>query len=187
MFKTARQFEDQAAAGDWLGEVFGGWADRLPAEEHGALADYKGEGYRSLNAALRPRAPLSAEQTRSVGLLDRALARFSLPEPVLVHRGFQLAGVALSGAVIQDPAYLSTSLLARHAEGFVNLPAGQASRPALARVLLPAGIRCGAPDLIEYLGEVEILLTRGQRLLIRDATAPTPKQPVWRLDLEALP
>lgn len=143
VFGDIRSFEDQAAAGAWLGEAFGGWADGLSDGEHRALAEYKTEGYRPLNAALRQGPPLSDEHARTVGLLDRALERSSLAEPVVVYRGFHLAGAAIVGARIEDRAYFSASLLAGHAEGFLNVPAEQPFSPALARVLLPAGTPAG--------------------------------------------
>ncbi|MDQ2761497.1 MAG: ADP-ribosyltransferase [Actinomycetota bacterium] len=65
------------------------------------------------------------------------------------------------------------------------MPAEQPLSPALGRVLLPAGTRCGAPDLIEYMGELEILLPRRQTLLIIDATPPSRERPRWTVDFEA--
>jgi len=185
VFESAQTFEAQATAGSWLGDTFGRWADALPRDELAALGHYKGDEYASLNAALRRRRELSAEQARQVTLLDRALDRFALAEPVVAYRGFHLVGQPILGAEIQDLAYVSTSLLRRHAEGFLALPAEQPFRPALARVLLPAGTRCGAPDLIEYLGEVEILLPRRSRFTIHAATQPSKERPYWAVDLEA--
>jgi len=46
---------------EWLGEAFGRWADSLPEDQHHALVEYKGDGCRALNAALR-RDPLSDAQ-----------------------------------------------------------------------------------------------------------------------------
>lgn len=186
VFADARRFDDQATAGAWLGETFGAWADTLPTDEHQALAAYKGDGYRPLNLALRTGAALSDAQALQVALLDRALERFALAEAVVVYRGFHLPGAAIVGARIEDSAYFSASLLAQHAEGFLNLPAEQPFTPALARVLLPAGTACGSPDLIEYLGEVEILLARQSTFLIRAAARPSRTQPRWSLDLEAI-
>ncbi len=181
VFESARTLEDQATAGRWLGDTFGRWADALPRDELAALGRYKGDEYASLNPALRRRRELSEGQAREVALLDR----FALGEPVLVYRGFHLVGRPILGAEIQDLAYVSTSLLRRHAEGFLVLPAEQPFRPALARVLLSAGTRCGAPDLIEYLGEVEILLPCRSRFTIHAATQPSKERPYWAVDLEA--
>lgn len=114
---------------EWLGETFGRWADSLPEDQHHALVEYKGDGCRALNAALR-RDPLSDAQGSRVARLDRALERFTLPEPVIVYRGFQLPGAAIVGARIEDRAYFSTSLLAQHAEGLLNLPGEQPFSPA---------------------------------------------------------
>jgi len=95
------------------------WAEGLADEEHRALAGYKAEGYRPLNAALRQGQPLSDEHARTVGLLDRALKRCSLADPIVVYlyRGFRLAGAAIVGARIEDRAYFSASLLARTPRG----------------------------------------------------------------------
>lgn len=163
---------------EWLGETFGRWADSLPEDQHHALVEYKGDGCRALNAALR-RDPLSDAQGSRVARLDRALERFTLPEPVIVYRGFQLPGAAIVGARIEDRAYFSTSLLAQHAEGF---PKSARRAAVLTRVLLGAGTACGAPDLIEYLGEVEILLPRQCTLVIRAASAPSKTQPRFSRD-----
>ncbi len=105
--------------------------------------------------------------------------RSPLPEPVIVYRGFQLPGAAIVGARIEDRAYFSTALLAQHAEGF---PKSARRAAVLTRVLLGAGTACGAPDLIEYLGEVEILLPRQCTLVIRAASAPSKTQPRFSRD-----
>jgi ADP-ribosyltransferase exoenzyme len=186
VWEQARTFQDQAGANAWLADTFGRWADTLPSAEHDALASYKGEDYRPLNAALRAERALSNHQARQVALLDSALGRFALPEPVIVYRGFHLAGRAILGAAIQDLAYFSTSLLPEHAEGFLKLPAQQPLHPTLARVLLPAGTHCGAPDLIEYLGELEILLPSGTRFQIRSAQQPSKELRHGTVDLQAI-
>jgi hypothetical protein len=177
-------FDDRATPDLWLGRTFGAWADALPDDEHAALCAYKDDGQCTVNAPLRAGAPLSAQQERQVALLDRALARFALPEPVVVHRGFQLAGPPVLGARIEDPAFVSTSLMRGLAEAFVI---EQPPHPALARVLVPAGTRCGAPDLAAYVGEVEILLPRGSAFVVRAAHAPgTGYCCYWRVDLELI-
>jgi hypothetical protein len=185
VFEGARRLEDQAAAGAWLGDTFGAWADGLPDDETDALHRYKGDDYRPLNAALRRGGALGDKQVRLVALIDRALERLTLPEPVIVYRGFHLVGRAIAGAQLQDRAYASTSLLRTHAKGFLSLPAEQPFTPALAQILLPAGTRCGAPDLIEYMGEAEILLRRATTFTIHAAAAPSKDTPYWGLDLEA--
>ncbi len=168
-----------------MGETFGAWADNLPPDERAVLAAYKGEEYRPINLALRRGEELTDEQAAQVALLDRALQRFRLPEPVVVFRGFHLSSAVAVGAQIEDRAYFSTSLLREHAEGFLELPGDQPFRPALARVLLPAGMRCGAPDLIEYVGEAEILLPRSSEFAVRSVTRPRGTQARWVIDLEA--
>lgn len=185
MFEQARSFDGPAEAGAWLGETFGAWADKLPQDQHDAIEAYKGDTYDELNRALRGRYTLLAGLRATAAALDQALKRFSLPEPVIVYRGLRMIVPLTAGLVIRDYGYCSTSLLQRTAAGFLAL-SDPGEHLAIARILLPAGQPCGAPDLVEYVGEHEILLPRGSRFQILDAAQPSEEAPYWRVDWKAL-
>lgn len=184
-----RSFTDsqKPQASRWIEGQFGSWADSLSDSEHDAVAAYKGEAYEQINQALRHRLALGDEQREQVSGLDQALSRSRLSEPVIVYRGFRLPGVLTAGTRFRDRGYFSTTLMAQYALGFLELGSTAEGIPTLARVLLPAGLKCGAPDLVEFCAEVEILLPRGSRFFVSATSRPTRTAPYWRVDLEALP
>jgi hypothetical protein len=68
--------------------TFQAWAGSLTAGEREAIAAYKLDAYEPINEALRLGYDPGEEDQQIIANLDRALARFRLPEPVIVFRGF---------------------------------------------------------------------------------------------------
>jgi len=166
----ARRFEERSSASAWLAETFGAWERSLTDAERGALSAYKLDDGEPLNEVLRRDLDATDDQVEMVRQLDRSLARFRLPEPVVVYRG--TGGVGLrsltAGAEFIDFAYTSTSLLRIVAEEFVQAIGPE--RREVAEVVIPGGALvaayAGAPDLVTPLGELEILLPRASRFHI---------------------
>jgi hypothetical protein len=173
---------DEAAAEKWIRETFRGWLAALTAPQHEAVNDYKGNGYRDVNARLRDKDPAVLREDLVVGL-DEALAIFRLAEAVVVWRGMEsatltdaiAAGFDLTEAVIVDPAYVSTSLLEGVAREFLAWGAVP-DEAVLARIVLRAetrvGAYVGAPDLVSGPFEFELLLPRETPMRITGVDVP---------------
>lgn len=154
------------------------WADEnLPVTVTGAQRSaidvYQGGEYGVVNGYLRktpagfdqtvPKASreLSNDQTigETVKQIDAAMAKSKIPEDVLVYRGV-VGDMPRLGQKVRDPAYQSTSLDEKVAEGFagangykleIEVPAGQ-------HAVYVSGVMGGA--------EAEILLPRGTTLQV---------------------
>ena len=116
-----------------LNEAFAPWAAGLSTKEVEALRWYQGKSHESLNRVLRvPDCEITDEQSETVRgvtrLLDAAIAAGRLPFEVRAYRGLRDYGALfgdahpedLPGAVIHDPAFVSTSVLAHRADRFVD-------------------------------------------------------------------
>ena len=189
-----RVFEDLDTAHLWLAATFADWVRELTEPERDALALYKGEGYRKVNGALRGAVEMTEQVETTVEDLDVAIARMALPESVVVWRAIALPQLAqapddLVGDVIEEAAYVSTSLLRTVAVDFLQ-SCVEAGDGVLERITLAGGahvaipVHAAAPDLIHELDEAELLLARGTRLRV---TADRRDQPHRTLDLEVLP
>lgn len=77
---------EAADAERWIRATFASWFAALTAAQRGAVEEYKGEGYRDVNARLRGE-DASILDEELVLDLDRALAVFRLSEPVVVWQG----------------------------------------------------------------------------------------------------
>lgn len=162
---------NQAAEAErWIRVTFESWFAALTDAQRGAVEEYKGEGYRDVNARLRGEDTSILDEALVLDL-DCALAVFRLSEPVVVWRGLESAALAdavdagfdLTDAIVSDPAYLSTSLLEAVARAFLALVAVP-DEAILARIVLRASTRVGAyvgaPDLVAGPFEFELLLPR---------------------------
>lgn len=172
-FERARRFQDGAEADKWLKRVFGDWAASLTEPEREAVYKYKQEDYEEINAALRNPVQMNEAIETAVDDLDLALSRMRLPESIVVYRGFDGSHLlpaieTLAGDIIEEHAYVSTTLLRRVAEGFC----ASADEAVLAQTIVPGGTHVGAfvgaPDLIDERHEYEILLPRSTFLRIND-------------------
>lgn len=186
-----RRFQTVQEAEQWLGVAFQAWASSLSPEERDAVAEYKGSAYRWLNAMLREDALDDAAQDLAM-LLDDAIARGSVPEPVVVYRGFasgQLADLFefLPGAQITDPGYWSTSLIRPIAIGFLqSIEDVDDEERLLAEILVPAGTPAAAPDVIDECREAEILLVRATAFRVHAVHERDEQRPYRTLDLEVI-
>jgi len=152
------------------------WADEnLPVTVTGAqrsaLDAYQGGEYKAVNAHLRkvqhfgavPKASQELSTGQTIGevvkQIDEAMLKSKIPEDVLVYRGVQ-GNMPRLGEKIRDPAFQSTSLDPKIADGFaggggykleIELPGGQ-------HAVYVSGVMGGA--------EAEILLPRGTTLRV---------------------
>jgi hypothetical protein len=176
MESTPKRFEDRQAATAWLTRTFRPWLDSLTPAEREAIAAYKLDAFEPINESLRYGFAPSTEEQRLIASLDRALARFRLPEPVIVYRGFVSYSVrqAAVGREIIDFGYFSTSLLRVVAEDIISSEPEE--ERLIAEVTIPGGAQIGAfvaaPELVRDYGEVEVLLPRESRFRITGRPSP---------------
>jgi SPP1 gp7 family putative phage head morphogenesis protein len=161
-----RRFSSEQEATEWIDDVSPNWLTELTPEEKTAVRIYSGIDYRRINQYLRSGSEGDAELDRLISNLSEALRKFELQEPIVVYRGLDsnIFGVSdpqqLIGAVINEKAFISTSLLSEKAfDGPVRI-----------EMRLPAG-KYGAAiiPLSDYPEEYEFLLDRGLSYVILDA------------------
>lgn len=161
-----------------LSEVFS--ASRLKRaltpDELKSVRYYTGNGYKTLNKSLRATGRPHSRGVAHVQRLDTVLSRpdAATPVDVTLYRGSVVPQLPkdptkMVGAIMTDPAYLSTSISDRTAQGFLG-----ATKPGKSAIRLkiqaPAGTRGMYVDPISSMqGEREFLLPRGTQLRVLDA------------------
>ncbi|MBM0201851.1 hypothetical protein JNW90_01110 [Micromonospora sp. STR1s_5] len=167
----------------WDGTADGAvWAERnmqapdgLTGDEIDAARAYIKDP--AINGALRGVVATTDEDRDQVAALDAAMAKSRLPQPILVTRGtgvgaLEAAGVqgrdddegmyGLAGQILTDPGYLSTSISSEP-------PAEFAAADVQWLIRVPRdtpGLYLGVPPFDTIDGEQELLLGRGQRLVV---------------------
>ncbi len=147
--------------------AYADWRKGLSEAEQAAIAAYKGDVGKAVNAALRRgrKTPLVEQVTRE---LDAALARATTPNALTVYRGVKdlkfLHGADV-GSVVVDDGYVSTSLRRKTAKDFRG--------DGLLVIDVPEGYNAAyihnVPDVTNR--QYELLIPRGARfevLEVRD-------------------
>lgn len=133
--ETFRQFDNDEKARTWANKAFAQASNRLSNNEKAAIQVYKGRGkgpeYIAINNGLRT-GTLASEAKKSVANIDSALKKSRVPEHITAYRGFSAPAMIrnwdrVTGTIIQDKAYVSTSLSRFIASGYAKqgAPAGQ--------------------------------------------------------------
>ena len=174
-------FGDPEEADVWARHYYVAWVEGLSPDEYSALQDYKMEGFRSLNRALRDHdGDLSVlppeERLRAQGL-DAALRKApTLERPVVAYRG-RLPDAVLEAfeageeetlfeQVFADPAYTRTSLRSAIAGEYC----GSSRFPeSVGKITLPRGTKAGYVDAVSEKGQSELLLPRDAKVRISKA------------------
>lgn len=184
MATSPRRFADRQSADEWLTITFEPWAAGLTDAQRQAVNAYKFDAFEEINPALRIGLDPDSYYEQLIEDLDSALARFRLPEPIVVYRGFVDLAVreAPVGSKFVDFAFFSTSLLRSVAEGLISVEAE--SERALGELVIPGGVEIGAfvgaPDLVRQMDEAEVLLPRASRFRI------TGRHAADHIDLEVI-
>lgn len=164
-----RVFSGRDDADSWVREHFADWD---PGKADGLAIDrYRGIMYQRMNSTLRGGQALDAEMSGITRRLDSVIERTKLPEPVRAYRGMNhelgqmiKRGDDVIGTIIEDQAYVSTTLLEDVAHGFT----GSGPRKLLVEIELPKGMGV-APIEARQAGEYEMLLGRGKRFRVKAA------------------
>lgn len=166
-----KSFIGREAAEAWAKSVFRNWKNALNASELEAITKYTGSAYGNINAVLRGYdSTFIGNNAKYAEDLANALNKSSIPENIRLYRGTSkdMLGALkntpvdeLVGKGISDKGFLSTSLI----------PEGQFSGNLVLKIDAPSGTK-GAfiGDLSVLPTEVEVLLQKGQNMLIKEAT-----------------
>ena len=175
-----KKFQDKTEAQKWGINEYSTWKSGLSAEETSALSAYTGDDcYQNINAVLRgAESQYNGNNERIVQQLSQALSKASVPRNVTLFRGaskimlgkyINLPPEKLIGKVISDKAFMSTSLVDE----------GAFDADLTLVIETPEGAQ-GAyiGNLSYYPDEVEVLLNKGQQMVIKnvlDAGTPNMK------------
>lgn len=189
-------------AHDW-GKKYDALIAKLPASQVAAFKGYSRHGDQPINNFLRfgtldnEDHPYESNRPSTVHkrikALDAALKKTSVPDNVIVHRGFNnpeliarmTAGKDLNGAVFNDKAYVSTGVSKSGAFG---------GNPIITHIRVPKGAKgmyMGQPDamysnkgkLTHFSSETELLLPRNSHFKILGYTKVDNH---WELEMEYL-
>lgn len=165
-FKTAADVKEFANSGGVMKQ------SSLDAAAREQLDYYSGYGYKNTNSYLRTgNIPVQSrvDVKGVIADIDRAMASPSarLSEPITVTRASSLSAFpggpqAAVGTVIQDQAYLSTSLSSKALGSFTDTA-------AIMKIDIPAGVRGVYMDGSQFVAEREFLLDRATKLAVDSA------------------
>ncbi|WP_282804057.1 ADP-ribosyltransferase [Secundilactobacillus kimchicus] len=152
------------------------WSKHLNKTQKRAVHYYTGDGYTTINNALR-NGSCSPKTAKKIKALRSALWKFNLHKPLTVYRGIDWRGLKLSlsnhpvkvGAQYCDKAFSSTSLSYGVASEFGN--------KVLLKINVPIG-RHGAylDSISKNKGEKEYLLNPGTKMIVTRIQKATVKQ-----------
>lgn len=157
-------YEETSQADEWGKKHYKSWSDSLTVEERQVVQKYTGSWADSINGKLRGNSSLGYDE-HSVEVMDRALAKGSVPEDFLVHRGFDYSkmeqamekGTLTPGSVFHDKGFVSTSVNSQSAfRGNIRI-----------RARVPQGSQGAYVNHISgHPNELEFILPRGSSFRI---------------------
>lgn len=169
------KFKSSTDASAWGNNMYKSWLYSLTKEEIGALKKYTGEVfYSNINETLRGFTTYQHSNEHYCHLITAALAKAKTPDNIVVHRGTskmmlgelkKLPLEQLEGKIIQDKAFMSTSLIESEVYDsnlvlLMNVPKET------------QGAYIGNLSFIN--DEFEFLLNRGYKMLIKRVIGTTP-------------
>ncbi|HBF37149.1 MAG TPA: hypothetical protein DDW50_07495, partial [Firmicutes bacterium] len=169
------KFSRKIDAETWGNKYFRTWEMNLSPTEKQAITDYTGdEFYPNINRTLRGlEKEFNPGNHERVTQITNALNKASMPEGVTVYRGVgkdalgelkDLAPEQLIGKVIEDKAFMSTSLVSESAF----------KQPVTFIINVPKGVNGAFIGNMSHYGskEVELLLNKGQKMVIQKVIDP---------------
>lgn len=184
---TRHQADEEGMA--WLNKKMP--TPKLAASETSALQGYAGDDYKAINGALRnPGQARTPKTRRSIDDIDAAIAKSTVPEDVIVHRGVDKDFAQFLGADVTDPASMEALVgKVSREDGYVSTSAG-----AQAHYKLDIAVMMHVPKGHEALNlaplnewgeeERELLLARGTRMVFHAAYKRGSR---WYLEAEVVP
>ncbi len=166
-----------------LDDTYLDYAASFTYSEQEALHQYQGVDYSPINRYLRHPCFINTLRDNPVRMediltaiihLDAVIKRCQTPVAMTVYRSQHIDKrlcypASLVGTVINEPAYMSTSVFKNKADALLSTEHDEASPnhiPALFEIAIPQGTMAMWMDAIEDIGEGELLLPRGGKLFI---------------------
>lgn len=164
---------DTTEVNDYAEKNFGAWRESLSLKEFDAVAEYQGIAFRDINTHYRKgKPPLDSDYKKIAAHLDVALKKATVPEDMVAFRGMGTRGAELMkagvGAKIKDAAFMSTSLSQKTATEF-SWDNKQGER-AIAQIKVPKGANGALVNVVQDIGEAELLLPRGSEFVVTGIT-----------------
>ena len=194
--KEYKTVKEQTAATQWGNQHYAQWRQGLTSGETEAFIGYSKHGDGPINNFLRsgtlgdesndfyPQKPSTVK--KRIKHLDDAIAKSTIPEDVVVVRGFthngfvqkMQSGQDLTNAIFHDNAFVSTSINAE----------GGFSGSVKMRIHVPKGSKGaymdGNMNLTKFPGEQEILLGRDSNFKIKGYKKVGGTYGHWEVDVE---
>jgi len=175
-------------------EDFSDWRKGLKRSESNAIVEYGTGGYENINVHLRHGETVTSANMRDTKNIDSAFKKSpGSPTDMVVYRGMNNKFIfdnyeSMKGATIGDKGFVSTTTSSAGANGFVRTARLKGS-PVKAKILVPKGasviemhanewaskLRKPSPTAGGFsksvlIFEDEVLLNRGTKFKVRDAT-----------------
>ena len=171
-FKT---FSNMEKANEWAHNSYSEWTNSLTSKDICAIEDYTGDGhYQNMNKVLRGiEDTYEGRNEQIVSDLSDALNKAEVPENITLYRGTVMDSLGelatldpqeMVGKVIEDKGFFSAS--------FDESVAEQFQKGLVLEIEVPEGTS-GAyvADISPYGSESELLLNKGQNMIIKDYDA----------------
>ena len=173
---------------EWTSKAYDGWLNSLSEEEKNAISAYtEEEYYTNINAVLRGiQDEYEWMNGEFVKLITNALNKTEIPEDIVLYRGCSqkmLRGIDYSsaeelvGRIVPEKSFMSTSLDYKVSKyGFKN--------NLFLIIDTPKGTK-GAyiGKLSEFDDEMEVLLNKDQKVLIKEVIDDNPSELVLRVEI----
>lgn len=190
---TFKKLKSDVEIEAWTDPFAKPWLKNLTKRQIAGLDSYRGNGYRPINNHLRKDAPIASFEKRSIGTIDRAIAKSQLPENVLGYRavgdGVFTKKTAV-GDIVPDKGFMSMSLSENEGVKFLNyIKHHNNNELYFVHISVPSGTNAAYMDALNghgdvYLHEKEILLERNTKLVV---TGIKPMGWYTQIEAEVLP
>lgn len=161
-----------SASREWEGKASEGWSKSLSSDERDAIQSYTSSGYHEINESLRS----GGKKDPRVKDLDSAIGKSTIPEDVVVYRGGAIdQRFAKAGSVVQDKAFVSTSLQSYYAESYGHRLPTETRRKLTEQgkevAIWKINVKKGSKGAVlgkesSNLGEGEVMLPRGSKFKV---------------------
>lgn len=190
--RDATRHTTHSEGAEWLEEKMPNPKKKpFTAADRAAVKNYTGSNYTAINFALRnPDAERDPKTQSIIDGIDAAMAKSTVPEDVIVHRGVGADYVQRLGADLGNPASMR-SLIGKVAteDSYLSTSTGGKAafddKPVRLMMRVPKGHHAiNAMPISKYPDERELLLDRNTSLLVHDAYEVDGK---WHVEVEAVP
>ncbi len=186
---TYKKFENVIEADKELSEQYSDWEKSLTKEEREALQAYTGDNYKNINQVLRGKeSDYIGNNEQYAKNIESALNKAEVPEDIITYRGttpsvlgeiIDLSPEDMVGKILHDDAFVSTSV------NPLIVEYGYSEKGVTFIIEIPKGTSGAyiAPVSNVGLGEAELLLNKGQDMIILEVVNPNKNNLVLRVQI----